>query len=169
MIGGKLIGAKMTSHPHLENVASAISALWTCNVLQKMEAGLGWESANHYRNLLSKIFTVAKKWGYFSGANPVAGVELPEKIAVREKHILTLEQISRLMEVLPEPARTMVWLSLLTGLRIGEVLGLPWNNVDFTSGQIRVTQAYYRGTSAPRKPNAANDWFRFRPLSKQIY
>jgi integrase len=40
----------------------------------------------------------------------------------------------------------MVWLSLLTGLRIGEVLGLPWNNVDFTSGQIRVTQAYYRGT-----------------------
>lgn len=115
-------------------------------VLQKMEAGLGWESANHYRNLLSKIFTVTKKWGYFSGANPVAGVELPEKIAVREKHILTLEQISRLMEVLPEPARTMVWLSLLTGLRIGEVLGLPWNNVDFTSGQIRVTQAYYRGT-----------------------
>jgi integrase len=115
-------------------------------VLQKMEAGLGWESANHYRNLLSKIFTVAKKWGYFSGANPVAGVELPEKIAVREKHILTPEQISRLMEVLPEPARTMVWLCLLTGLRIGEVLGLPWKNVDLTSGQIRVSQATYRGT-----------------------
>ena len=115
-------------------------------VLQKMEAGLGWESANHYRNLLSKIFAVAKKWGYFSGVNPVAGVELPEKIAVREKHILTPEQISRLMEVLPEPARTMVWLCLLTGLRIGEVLGLPWKNVDFTSGQIRVSQANYRGT-----------------------
>jgi hypothetical protein len=50
-------------------------------VLQKMEAGFGWECANHYRNLLSKIFTVAKKWGYFAGANPVAGVELPEKVA----------------------------------------------------------------------------------------
>jgi integrase len=115
-------------------------------VLQKMEAGLGWESANHYRNLLSKVFTVAKKWGYFSGANPVCGVELPEKVAVREKHILTPEQISRLMDVLPEPTRTMVWLCLLTGLRIGEVLGLPWRNVDFASGQIRVAQAYYRGT-----------------------
>lgn len=115
-------------------------------VLQKMEAGLGWESANHYRNLLSKLFTVAKKWGYFSGANPVSGVELPEKVAVREKHILTPEQISRLMDVLPEPTRTMVWLCLLTGLRIGEVLGLPWKNVDFASGQIRVTQAFYRGT-----------------------
>jgi integrase len=115
-------------------------------VLQKMEAGLGWESANHYRNLLSKIFTVAKKWGYFSGANPVAGVELPELVAVREKHILKQEQISRLMDVISEPVRTMVWLSRLTGLRIGEVLGLPWKNVDFTSAQIRVTQASYRGT-----------------------
>jgi integrase len=114
-------------------------------VLQKMGAGLGWEAANHYRNLLSKIFTVAKKWGYFSGANPVAGVELPEKVAVREKHILTPEQISRLMDVTPEPVRTMAWLALLTGLRIGEILGLSWKNVDLEAGQIRVTQGYYRG------------------------
>jgi integrase len=106
----------------------------------------GWESANHFRNLLSKVFTVAKKWGYFSGANPVSGVELPEKVAVREKHILTPEQISRLMDALSKPTRTMVWLCLLTGLRIGEVLGLPWRNVYFASGQIRVAQAYYRGT-----------------------
>ena len=48
-------------------------------VLQKMEAGLGWECANHYRNLLSKIFTVAKKWGYFSGTNPVAA-SFPKKL-----------------------------------------------------------------------------------------
>ena len=59
---------------------------------------------------------------------------------------MTPEQISRLMDVISEPVRTMVWLSLLTGLRIGEVLGLPWKNVDFTSGQIRVTQAFYQGT-----------------------
>jgi len=58
-------------------------------VLQKMEAGLSWESANHYRNLLSKVFATAKKWGYFPGVNPVVGVELPEKTPVREKHILT--------------------------------------------------------------------------------
>ena len=111
-----------------------------------MGTGLGWESANHYRNLLSKVFTVAKKWGYFSGANPIAGVELPEKVAVGEKQILTPEQVSRLMDVISEPVRTMVWLSLLTGLRIGEVLGLPWKNVAFSSRQIRITQAFYRGT-----------------------
>ena len=39
----------------------------------------------------------------------------------------------------------MVWLTLLTGLRIGEILALSWNDVDFAAGQIRVTRGYYRG------------------------
>ena len=53
-------------------------------VLQKMASGLGWECADHYRNLMSKIFATAKKWGFFAGDNPAIGVELPEKIAVRD-------------------------------------------------------------------------------------
>jgi integrase len=84
-------------------------------------------AARHYRNLLSKIFETAKKWGYNSGPNPAVGVELPEKIAVREKHILELEQVPRLLCVLSEPAGTMVRLALLTGLRVGEILCLAWN------------------------------------------
>ncbi len=48
----------------------------------------------------SKDFETAKKWGYHSGPNPAAGVELPEKTPVREKHILELEQIPRLLAVL---------------------------------------------------------------------
>jgi hypothetical protein len=77
-------------------------------VLAKMQSGLSWECADHYRNLLSKIFETAKKWGYYSGPNPAVGVELPEKIPVREKHILELEQVPRLLAVLGEPVRTMV-------------------------------------------------------------
>ncbi len=106
---------------------------------------MSWECADHYRNLLSKIFETAKKWGYHSGPNPAAGVELPEKTPVREKHILELAQIPRLIAVLNEPVKTMVWLALLTGLRIGEILGLRWKDVDFAIGQIRVTRGYYRG------------------------
>lgn len=114
-------------------------------VLAKMQSGLGWECADHYRNLLSKLFETAKKWGYHSGPNPAAGVELPEKTPVREKHILELEQIPQLLAVLEEPVRTMVHLGLLTGLRIGEILALNWASVDFVAGQIRVTRGYYRG------------------------
>ena len=89
-----------------------------------MAGGLGWECADHYRNLMSKIFITAKKWGFFAGDNPATGVELPEKKAVREKHVLLPEQIPPLLAALEEPVRTMVLVGVLTGLRIGEILAL---------------------------------------------
>ena len=39
----------------------------------------------------------------------------------------------------------MVLLGILTGVRIGEILGLRRKNVDFSSGQIRIEQACYSG------------------------
>ena len=114
-------------------------------VLQKMDSGLGWESANHLRNLMSKIFETAKKWNYFQGNNPAIGVSLPEKIPVREKHALQEIQIALLLSQLKEPVRTMVLLGILTGMRIGEILGLRRKDINFSSGQIRIEQACYRG------------------------
>ncbi len=120
-------------------------------VLEKYREGQSWECCDHYRNLMSKIFTTAKKWGFFPGDNPATGVELPEKCSVREKHVLTPEQVSNLFGILREPARTMVLLGILTGLRVGEILGLRWGDIDFLSGQLRVQQAIYRGTTGTPK------------------
>jgi integrase len=114
-------------------------------VLQKMESGLGWESADHLRNLMSKIFVTAKKWQHFTGENPASAVELPEKKPVRLKQVLLPEQARRLLLLLRDPVRMMVHLALLTGLRVGEILGLRWADVDFAAGEIRVEQACYRG------------------------
>jgi site-specific recombinase XerD len=99
----------------------------------------------------SKIFETAKKWGYHSGPNPAAGVELPEKTPVREKHILEVEQIPRLLTVLEEPVSTMVRLALLTGLRVGEILALDWASIDFASARIHVRRGYYRGSMSSPK------------------
>jgi integrase len=114
-------------------------------VLQKFDGGLGWETCNHLRNLLSKIFANAKKWGHFAGTNPALGIELPEKRHVREKQVLMPEQVARFLAVLREPVRTMVLLAVLTGLRVGEILALRWQDVDLDRGELRVVQAVYRG------------------------
>ena len=114
-------------------------------VLQKLDKGLSWETADHLRNLLSKIYRTAKKWGYYAGDNPASEVELPEKRPVREKHVLSPAQIPKLLAVLREPFRTMALVGILTGLRVGEILGLRWIDVDLDSGEIRVSQRCYRG------------------------
>ena len=114
-------------------------------VLQKFDSGLGWETCNHLRNLLSKIFANAKKWGHFAGTNPAFGVELPEKRQVQEKRFLMPEQVVRLLAVLREPVRSMVFLAILTGLRVGEILALRWQDVDLERGELRFVQAVYRG------------------------
>lgn len=113
--------------------------------LKKLESGLGSASADLFKNLMSKIFATAKKWNYFAGDNPANGVELPEYKPVKQRHVLTAQQIPVLMDNLREPFHTMVLLAILTGLRVAEILGLRWEDVDFSSSVIHVSQRCYRG------------------------
>lgn len=115
-------------------------------VLKKFDSGSGWEVCNHLRNLMSKIFECAKKWNQFNGDNPASGVELPEKLPVRSKGALSPDQCQSLLNVLPEPVRTMALVGILAGLRVGEILGLRWQDVCFLSKNIRIEQAAYRGS-----------------------
>ncbi len=114
-------------------------------VLRKGDSGSGWEVCNHLRNLMSKIFATAKKWGHFAGDNPAGGVDLPEKIPVHEKHALTAQQSQNLLAILPEPVRTITLVGIMGGLRVGEILGLQWQDVNFASRTIRIQHAVYRG------------------------
>jgi integrase len=134
-------------------------------VLAKMDSGLGWACCDHFRNLFSKVFGTAKKWGYFSGDNPALGIELPEKVAVREKHVLTQDQISRLVPILQEPARTMFLVGISTGMRVGEILGLRWKDVDLSSKQLRIEQNCYRGLMGSPKTKGSR---RIVPLSDNV-
>ncbi len=92
-------------------------------------------------------------------------MSLPEKKPVREKHSLRTDQILYLLTVLKEPVRTMVLLGILTGMRVGEILGLRRRDVDFLSGQIRIEQACYRGLLGSPKTKGSR---RTLPLARAL-
>lgn len=138
-------------------------------LLDKMAAGLSWESVNHFRNLVSKMFTAAKRWGLFAGENPAGAVELPEKTEVREKHALTADQVRLLLRCLQEPVRTMAMLGVLTGLRVGEILALGWEHVDFLAGEIHVRRNYHRGVmGTPKTQRSRRTVPMPRPLAEAL-
>ena len=55
--------------------------------------------------------------------------------------VLTIEQIKAFLLHLEEPCRTAVLLDAASGLRVGELLGLKWEDVDFEALEVNVTRA----------------------------
>ncbi len=51
-----------------------------------------------------------------------------------------------LVEILPEPVRTMVLLAMMTSMRIGEILALRWKRVDLENGIMQVAESFDRGS-----------------------
>jgi len=71
--------------------------------------------------------------------------ERPKKIA------LTAAQVARVVQCVPDEHRTMFLCLAVTGLRIGEVLALRWQDIDFQAGKLTVTNNLWRGRSVSPK------------------
>jgi integrase len=110
----------------------------------KLKEGLSWRTVRHLRTTLGTILGTAEFWGYIED-NPVRKTRLPRRGLQPEKTVLTPEQLNSLVERLAEPSRSLVWLLLLTGLRIGELLALRWQDVDLEAGFLRVNRTLYEG------------------------
>jgi integrase len=77
------------------------------------------------------------------------------------------DQVARLLAILREPVRTMALIGVLTGLRVGEILGLRWQDGDFKQGELRVEQAVYRGSVGSPRLGEAGAPFHFPRCSFQ--
>lgn len=142
----------------------------------KQRQGYSPQTLRHFRNLLGKMFGTAQRWGWME-SNPAHLIDLPPMARRVPKHVLTPEQLSGLSSTLVEPVRTILLLGALTGLRIGELLALEVNDVDFTRGMVSVRRDVYRGRiGTPKTPGSErqiplatplipllNDWLAIRP------
>ena len=122
-------------------------------VIEKQKQEYSVQTLGHLRDLLSKILETAKDWGWLQD-NVARGVKLPPMERVREARVLPVAEIAKLLEALTEPVRTMFILALGLGLRIGELLPLRLEDLDFNAGLLYVRRDYYRGheqtTKTPR-------------------
>jgi integrase len=95
--------------------------------------------------LLSKVFSLAEQWSYRpQNTNPCKGVKKYTEKA-RDRH-LNGDELARLGRALAsgtEDARAIaaVRLLLFTGMRVGELLGLRWSEIDIKYGVARLSDA----------------------------
>ena len=109
---------------------------------------MSWHSRHSLRGVLSAIFSAAKDWKYWSGENPAFRVPIGRKKEARElskKPPLTADQLKSILAAVGEDARLMILLAALLDLRVSEVLGLQWGDIDFEAGALMVNRRWYRG------------------------
>lgn len=80
------------------------------------------------KNILSAMYQHAIRHDWID-RNPIHGVRQSAQ-RQHDPDILDPQEIRSLMAELPEPCRTMVMVAALTGLRVSEILGLQWQDVD---------------------------------------
>ena len=105
---------------------------------------LGIRTIAHIEHLLSGIFRYAIRNGFLNGPNPVRDAFLRNAKAPSDTYAYSLTEVWKMIELLPDPARTIVAVAGFTGLRRGELRGLRVK--DYTAGVLRVQRSIWRKT-----------------------
>lgn len=134
--------------------------------------GLGWWSRIDLKGILSAVFTTAKLWKLWDGDNPTEGVRIGRKRLVREKRLLKVEELRLLLDALEDRPRFIVLIMFGLGLRISEVLGLRWSDIDWGTKTISIRRRWYRGDLSDEgetKSDASNADMRLGPSLTQEF
>jgi len=105
------------------------------------------------RNIMSALYSHAIRWEW-TDRNPITSVRQSAK-RLKVPVILTVEEINALLTELPEPIRTCVLLDASTGLRVGELLGLQWQDVDFENLEIHIRRSVVKQKIGAPKTEAS--------------
>jgi integrase len=134
------------------------------------------------RNILGVLFNHAMRWE-FTDRNPIKGLTRGAGVRQSSKRVSVPDilEISEMQDILAELLprdRTLVLLSMVTGLRRGELAGLKWQDIDFENLQIDVQRSVVDQvvgrckTEASQKPVPIDEytmgdlltWFRETPF-----
>lgn len=135
----KAIGHLRMDKITARQIQAFINSLFKDGANERNGKPLSVKSARHILNLISDVFGYAVKMGVVSD-NPCSKVSLP-KIEHKEKQIYTPEEAARFLELLNDEHikyRAFFNLTIYSGFRRGEMLGLEWKDVDFDNGIISV-------------------------------
>ena len=117
------------------------------------------KTVNNFLAVLNKLFSVAVDWQKLEHAPKIQWLKVPDP----EFDFFDFEEAERLVGGAPSDWKAMIVVGLRTGLRIGELLALRWQDVDLVSGRLMVRRGVSRGVVETPK----NGRSREIPLSDQ--
>lgn len=123
-------GAVLLKDLSLERISPYIEEL--------QRKGKAASTLNHRINLLKHSLKLAREWGYIR-YNPLADLKRLREPAGRLRY-LQPDELGRLVDELPDYLRPVVLVAGNTGMRLGEILSLRWEEVNVGQRVITLTR-----------------------------
>ena len=118
-------------------------------ISRKRLEGLSPKSIRNLIMTMREMWHSAKAWKYLPEAAVLdfdkRSLIVPKDGLREEERFLSLSEMQRVIEEAPEPLRTLYWLLAETGVRAGEIGGLPVHNLLLDQGAIKITQSCWHG------------------------
>ena len=103
---------------------------------------------------LSSIMSSARKWGYKVPEVSLSDLSLPRRVKAKPR-CYSEDEMIRIVSSADEPLGTICFVLCSTGMRIGEVLALRLEDLDFKRQLIHVRSSVYAGTLGTPKSEAS--------------
>ncbi|MGA2450479.1 MAG: site-specific integrase [Polyangiaceae bacterium] len=118
-----------------------------------MREGKAPKSINNYLTIPRKMLSVEVEWEIIKVVPKVKWLKTPPT----KFDFLSFEEADRLVTAADPEWRTMIVVALKTGLRLGELIALAWDDVDLVAGRIVVSRNVARGEMTTPKSGKARE------------
>jgi integrase len=103
---------------------------------QRLDEGISPLTANREMALLKKMFSYAAEKGMI-GENPARKVKMFSEADTARDRVLSRDEEQRLFSGLAPHMKPIVLVGLHAGLRLGEVLGLKWSDINLEKRTVK--------------------------------
>lgn len=119
----------------------------------KLNSGLGPKSINNTLTVLRRMLVLAVEWGLIKDVPKIKWLKAPKP----EFDFLDFDEAERFIAGADPEWRAMITIALKTGLRLGELLALRWDDIDLKAGRLMVRRAVARGIVGTTKSGKARE------------
>jgi integrase len=127
------------------------------DIAQKNVGVVNHKTLLRIKSFLSGVFKHARQTGYLDSENPMRDTKCAGRPQKFVGQTYGSAEVKRMIKILPEPARTVVALAAMTGLRHSEIRGLRWSDYEEHNNLLHVRRALWRTHIQETKTESSED------------
>ena len=140
-------------HYRLDQVKGEVPQLLVNDLRRR---GLSRKTILNALSTLASMLSAARDWNYLAPSLDWHKLRLPVEELQKPQRFFTPDESQRIIDASPEPWNICFAFMAYLGLRTSEAVGVAWENIDLSTGVLRVKQSNWRGKLLTVKSKSSN-------------